>query len=303
MSVAMAFQATRLFTHAGYNYAPSVIAEGTTRQIWWCGYGRVPGSSLDTDVIYYRTLDTATGAVGPVQMVFWPDIGQWDGRYTCDPSVLKGSFQYNGASYTYALYYTATDRIEGNNRIGVAFSNDGVSWTRYAQNPVISPQVLGTATYGAGQAATYRNAAGQVVLLHTDVSANGVFVRTSADGISFSDPTPISTDGAAAFGNNDFAYDPQSGSLYAAIELPGRPGDRETYAFTLYRIAATQIATGHWEKLATIDTSVTSAYLNHSPGLVRSGSGALDGTQIEIYFSEGTNDPTTWSLYSIIWKN
>ncbi len=301
-SATTAFQPTRLFTHSGYNYAPSVIADGARRQVWWCGHGRVPGSSLQTDVIYYRWIDTATGAMSPVQMVFWPAIGQWDGQYTCDPSVLKGSFQYNGATYTYALYYTATDRYEGNNRIGLAFSNDGVTWVRYPQNPLISPSVPGTPTYGAGQAATYRDAAGNVVLFHTDVSANGVFVRTSADGVNFSDPTPVSTDGAAAFGNNDFAYDPQTNTIYAAIELPGRPGDRETDVFCLYRIAADQVVGGHWEKLATIDTSVTGAYLNHSPGFVRDGSGLLDGRAVEMYFSEGNNKPDTWTLYSITWK-
>ncbi len=293
-------QATKLFSHAGYNYGPSVIAQGSTRQIWWCGKGRPPGATFNTDVIYYRTLNTNTGIMSPVRMVFWPEVGRWDGRYTCDPSVIRGDFNYNGAAYTYALYYTATDLIDGtNNRIGLAFSNNGVTWTRCAQNPIIFPAERDTRSYGAGQAATYRDAVGELVLLHTDTSAGGVFARTSADGINFGAPARLSDDGASPFGNNDFAYDSSGGQIYAAIELPGRPGDREVSTISLYRIPADRLATGHWERLATVDTSLTGSYLNHSPGFVRDASGMLDATRLELYFSEGNNDPETWTLYTI----
>lgn len=293
---------TELFSHTGYNYAPSIIAEGTTRKIWWCGYGTPPGATISTDVIYYRSIDTATGIMSPIQMVFWPNPGQWDGRFTCDPSVIKGQFQNNGQTFTYALYYTATDLDDGtNNRIGVAFSNDGVNWVRYPQNPIIYPRISPTSGYGAGQAATYnRDDAAGIVLFHTDISANAVFVRTSTDGINFGPPTQLSSNGATLIENNDFAYDPKSGQFYAAIELPGTPGDRETYGFGVYRMPADLLLSGGgtWEWLATVDSNLTGAPLNHSPGLVRDGSGKLDAAYLEVYFSAGNNDPDTWNLYS-----
>ncbi len=291
---------------SGYNYAPSVIDDGHTRQVWWCGYGVIPGGTLQTDVIFYRTIDIATGTMSPIQTAFWPQAGQWDGRFTCDPSVIAGTFQYAGQNYAYALYYTATDRDDGtNNRIGLAFSNDGVTWTRYAQNPIIYPQVSPAAGYGAGQAATWnRDGASAVVLVHTDLSAASVFLRTSPDGINFGAPVLVSSQGVTLVENNDFAYDPNTDTIYAAIEFPVTAGDRETRSFGLYRMPAAQWLSGQgiWERLTTVDTSITGGYLNHSPGLVRDGFGRLNPTQLEAIFSEGTNDPLTWSLHSIKWQ-
>ncbi len=297
---------TKLFGMPGYNYAPSIIAAGDVRQVWWCGYGAIPGTAFQTDVIYYRAINVATGEVSPTQTVFWPQQGQWDGRYTCDPSVIRGQFRSGGQSYGYALYYTATDRDDGtNNRIGVAFSNDGVNWVRYAQNPVIYPENYPTATYGAGQAATCnRDGLAAIVLFHTDLSGAGVLVRTSTDGINFGAPTALPQSGTTLVENNDFAYDPQADTFYGAVEFPVIAGDRESSAFGLYRITAGQLfaGTGSWEQLGTVDPATTGAHLNHSPGLVRDGFGNLDPQHLEAYFSEGTNDPSTWTLYSARWK-
>src|SRR5580698_10403937 len=59
----------------------------------------------------------------------------------------------NGKTYSYAMYYVATDSLQGiNNSIGVAFSNDGLNWRKYP-HPVISPETLGN--YGVGQPALY----------------------------------------------------------------------------------------------------------------------------------------------------
>ncbi len=299
-------QVSELFGLPGYSYAPSVIADGNFLQVWWCGYGAIPGTTFQTDVIYYRTRDTATGAMSTPQIVFWPEPGQWDGRYTCDPSVIRGRFQSGGQDYSYALYYTATDRTDGtNNRIGVAFSNDGVTWSRYAQNPVIYPHTFPTSSYGAGQAATCnRDGAGGIVLFHTDHSGGGVLVRASSDGINFSAPAALPRQGAIPIQNNDFAYDPEDDSYYGAIELPVKAGDRETSGFGLYRMPASQLlaGTGAWEQLASVGTATTGAHLNHSPGLVRDGFGNLEPQRVEVYFARGTNDPNTWTLYSVRWK-
>jgi hypothetical protein len=68
----------------GYNYAPSLITENGTTDIWWCGQGK-------TDVIYHRAYDPQTG-FSPARIVFQPTPGSWNRQYVCDPSVIKGSF-------------------------------------------------------------------------------------------------------------------------------------------------------------------------------------------------------------------
>ncbi|MFB3916008.1 MAG: hypothetical protein ACE14M_04725 [Terriglobales bacterium] len=304
-------QVSVLFSHPGYNYAPSIIANGNLRDVWWCGLGSTPGR-LMTDVIYHSALNIITGTWSPIQQVLWPSPSGWDSRYTCDPSVIKGSFQNpdNGQTYSFALYYTATDAASGvNNRIGVAFSNDGINWTKYSGNPVIHPQVEPTVTYGAGQASTYSQDAGSsLILFHTDDSTNvgaRVWVHTTSDGIHFVPPTLLSNQGATLYANNDFAFDPASQQFYAAIELPVTPPNRETSGFALCRMPASSLLSGSgtWEQLAVVSTSNTGQALNHSPGLVRDGYGNVVGLPVlETYFASGTNDPSTWTLYSARWS-
>ena len=44
-----------------YNYSPSVIQTGDTRQIWWCGQGVNPADgSQNTDAIYFQSINTST---------------------------------------------------------------------------------------------------------------------------------------------------------------------------------------------------------------------------------------------------
>jgi hypothetical protein len=299
----------QLFTRTGYNYGPAIIQEGGVRQLWWCGNGNIPGTTFQTDVIYYRTMDTSNSSMSPISMVFWPQPGQWDGQFTCDPSVVRGQFNADGQSYSYALYYTGTDIPTGNNRIGVAFSNDGINWHRYSQNPLVMPQTSPASTYGAGQPASYnRDGVSNVSLFYTDDSVPQYGLRmwtvTSTDAIHFGPPTLLSTAGATLNANSDFAYDAASGEFYAAMGIPGRPGDRDTYGFSLARMPATQLMSGAgtWELLTTIDTRVTGAQLNHSPGLVRDRYGNMVSTStVETFFTEGTNAPASWNLFSAKW--
>src|SRR5262245_61077759 len=82
-----------LFARAGnYDYGPSVIQVGNVQKFWWCGSGTVPGTSFNTDVIYYRTYNFSTGQWSTITKVLWPTSGRWDGWFTCDPSVVQGVF-------------------------------------------------------------------------------------------------------------------------------------------------------------------------------------------------------------------
>ncbi len=311
-----------LFAHTNYDYAPSIIQSGALRQYWWCGYGPVPGGvpsgGTSSDVIYYRTYDSSTGQYSPIQEVLTPTNAAWDAEYTCDPSVIEGHFTdpENGRSYTYALYYSGTN-VAYNGRIGVAFSNDGVTWVKYSQ-PVIFPAVYPTPLYGAGQPSTYNyNGQAGLDLFYTDTTAtpiDRVYVRTTTDGIHFSAATLVTNNGIAPPGqptvkmsNSDYAYDTSTATWYAAIPLPARPGDRETYQFGLYKMDSADVlgGTGTWTTLGYIDTDLTGGYLNHSPGLVRDGSGRITPflPSVEVIYAMGGNDPATWDLASVTWRS
>jgi len=291
-----------LFPRDGYDYGPSMIQEGNYQHFWWCGY-----DEGHTDAIYYRWVDLNGPTWGPILKVLEPTPGAWDGAYTCDPSVITGEF-YNpadGDTYFFAMYYTATDDLAGgqNNRIGVAFSHDAINWVKYPY-PVIVPQGGPGSNYGAGQASTYSyNGAAGLYLFHFDEStAYGarVWVRSTSDGINFSAQTLLSNDGAPLSQNSDFAYDYNSGNFYAAIALPGIPGDRETYGFVFARMPASDLLNGQgtWEVLAQIDRNVTGAHLNHSPGMLRDRYGNLTSwlPVVLSYFAWGENESGTWDL-------
>jgi hypothetical protein len=264
---------------ANYDYGASIIDTGNERQIWWCGSSRTasvndeavadpdyPGS----DGILYAKYNKTTNQVieAPRTVLFSkPNANTWDRSYVCDPSVVKGVFNYNGQTYSYALYYTATDRGPGsayspdpnyhkpkgsvdpvlkdydgtNNRIGVAFSNDGKAWVRHASNPLIYPinrsnppqttQTNSTDAYGAGQSGVY-NANGQagIWIIHTDTSdasslcgKGHIYVRTSTNGVNFGAPQEVSRNGLIGpdtrIANGDFAFDPNGHYWYGIFRM------------------------------------------------------------------------------------
>lgn len=304
-----------LFNHSGYNYAPSMFQDGNIQKFWWCGYDpNIPGTGKPGDVIYYTSVDLSTQTWSATQEVLRPTAGSWDSAFTCDPSVIVGSFTVPGIGgpYSYAMYYGATDRADGtNNRVGVAFSNDGINWVKYGGNPVFFPQTYPTSGYGAGQPATYSyNHTSGLRVLYTDSTYNGVgavLLRSTSDGINFSNPTPISNQPFGFSMNNcDFGYDYNTGLWYAAIPDRTRPGDREHFSMTLYSLPDSQLESGQgvWQQLGTIDTNLTGYYLNHSPGLLRDKYGEVTPwlPMVEVYFAEGTNVTTTWQLTWVSWN-
>jgi hypothetical protein len=316
-----------MFTNTNYDYGASVIDSGSTRQIWWCGNGTVPGTSYSSDVIYYRTQNKSTGAYTSIQKVFTPNASSsaWDHSYVCDPSVIAGSFTDASTSLTYtlAMYYSGTDRGPGssysgtaqdgtNNRIGVAYSNDGVTWVRQGTAPVITPSSYPTDTYGAGQPATYNSGTGAAVqVFYTDTSSAlgaRVFTATTSNGVSFSSGSAITNQGlgsgntgaTTAMADIDMIYDAGGSYWYAAVPTDGRSGDREVYPIGLFRIAASTLSSGAWESLGWVNTNQTGAYLNNNVAFGgRDGQGRLASTSsIELIYGAGTNTPSTWDLRS-----
>ncbi|MDP4023536.1 hypothetical protein Q8W71_12935 [Methylobacterium sp. NEAU 140] len=312
-----------------YNYAPSLIAEGDVVHIWWCGRGPEP---TDTDVVFHRTQDRRTGAFGPARVVLRSTPDTWDKTYVCDPGVVKGRFTNpaDGHSYTHALYYSGADNLPGHqNAVGLAFSNDGVTWVKYPE-PVIRPQNTDPGkreTYGAGQPGLF-NADGKAGLFvfTTDTTTperpgfGEIFVRHTADGVHFDPPVRmpnVASDGALLFPNTDFAYDFRAGQVYTMAGLPGRgctppthckdPGknpDRETYRMGLFAmpVGALLAGTGRWTPLGQLNTDVTGFYLNHSPGLLRDGHGNLtfDLPRVTVYFAGGDPYPGTWNIAAAV---
>jgi hypothetical protein len=293
-----------------YDYSPTVIQSGNLLQAWWCGGDYNPQqANYYSDTIQYQSIDLSSGAKFGPMPVLAETPGAWDSVFTCNPRVVKGSFSDplgDGQSFTYAMYYVGLGSDPGsNNFIGVAFSNNGISWRKFPY-PVISPETQ--KGYGVGQPAAYNTDHRQAIrLFYEDDSTSLHHVEAkSVDGVHFVSVGTLTSNGIdpnfPTWG--DMAYEASSGYWYAAFNTdlrdPSTTGEvieRGSYGFELYRIPDTSLLTGAipWELLGNIDTNLNGYESNFLPGFVLDPYGDLiAGPAIQMYTSI-SNPPPAWN--------
>ncbi|MGP8070576.1 MAG: hypothetical protein ACLP5V_11865 [Candidatus Bathyarchaeia archaeon] len=111
-------------------FRPRVLYDGTTFRMWYSG--------LDTKSnpvgIGYATSTNGSKWVANSQPVLQASSSSWEGNY-----ISIGSVLWNGSAFT--MYYRGVGgqpgSPEGNGAVGIATSPDGVTWTKYAGNPVM----------------------------------------------------------------------------------------------------------------------------------------------------------------------
>ncbi|MGA9508291.1 MAG: hypothetical protein WBV55_06545 [Candidatus Sulfotelmatobacter sp.] len=294
-----------------YNYSPSVIETGNIRQFWWCSEGVNPADgSQNADAIYYQSVNTSTHeSFGPV-LVLAETPGAWDSLYTCNPKVIGGVFENplgDGQTYRYAMYYVGIAGSGGNNKIGVAFSNDGVQWNKYP-HPIISSS--STVGYGVGQPALYNaDHKSAISMFYEDTNpALHHVAALSTDGVHFEVHGTLTTAGLdpddpqEVWG--DISYDSKAGEWYAVFNRPIRPAsttggvvERGQYGVELYKIEKDALLTGAkpWQQLAILDTNNTSYESNFIAGFVRDLYGNINVASyptIEMYTSISWPEPS-----------
>jgi hypothetical protein len=296
-----------------YNYSPSVIQTGDTRQIWWCSQGVNPSnSSQNTDAIYFESINMSTHeSYGPVQVLSeTPDA--WDSAFTCNPKVIGGVFEGplgDGQTYSFAMYYVATAQGDGtNNRIGVAFSNDGIIWKKYPRPVIQSTSQTG---YGVGQPALYNaDHKSAITMFYEDNYPTVHYVAAvSTDGLHFKVHGTLTSNGLdqddpeASWG--DMTFDVKAGEWYAVFNRPTRPPsatggvlERGQYGIELYKIPQDALLTGTspWRQLVTLDTNTTGFESNFLAAFVRDFYGNIDLTSspnIAMYVSV-SDPPPDW---------
>lgn len=185
---------------APYNYGPTVMLVGERKRMWWCsqyGAAKPPGD----DILHASSASLGgrfTSGGRMPRAVFSGSGRGFDGKHTCDPSVIK----VNGVYY---LYYTGArgDHAFGNS-IGLATSKDGVRWRRAnGGKPIVSPS-LGKRRanrYGVGQPAAV-HVDGKFYLMFTDTTAQaagwngaGQFLLRSPDPAFREDVEALSPEG------------------------------------------------------------------------------------------------------------
>ena len=190
-------------------FRPWVIYDGTSFTMWYGGE-----DSQGADRIGMATSNDGISwtkySGNPVLDPGTP--GSWDGDSISDASVIKENGQYKMwySGQTYGA--TSVDDVF---KIGYATSPDGIHWTRYSENPVLTPGSLGSwddrrvwrpsvISTGSGYVMYYRGAA---VAEGSQAKAG---VATSSDGIHWT-KTTVLTMPAGSSGWD--AYSRQVGAL------------------------------------------------------------------------------------------
>lgn len=108
-------------------FAPSVLMDGSTYKMWYVG-----SSAVDPNrkVGYATSTDGITWTRQGSAPVFGAgSAGAWDAKISF-PSVIKdGSI--------YKMWYTGLNAADAG-QVGYATSPDGINWTRYGANPVLT---------------------------------------------------------------------------------------------------------------------------------------------------------------------
>jgi len=128
---------------SGEVFGPRVFYDGSTYHMWYTGTTRLWAYRIG----YATSSDGVAWRRSPANPVLSPGSpGSWDSDFVSSPSVI-----YNGSAYIMWYvggkqpnefhYYT----YSGSQGFGLATSTDGVAWTKYNSNPVMTSSTIDAA--------------------------------------------------------------------------------------------------------------------------------------------------------------
>lgn len=317
-----------------YNYCPTILMEGNAiMHIWYCS-NRISGNV--TDYIAYRRGELQGDGrwiFSDKELVLEPTLDTWDSRHVCDPSVIKGDFEYQDEHYSYLMAYLGcVTNDSSRNEVGIAISKAPEGpWIKMNHiNPIAnyyeSPEYVNDRwTWGYGQPSLVSvDKAGQVLLFYTKGIATGTFQFVEHWDLSnLDDPIKLASanvsnagivnasGGADVINNADFAYDAFNKRLYVIKEDFPYASDEEptwlTEANTVQYInlgieevigeTLFEPVTLRWQKVGSIGPGETGMARVHNTGLVTDEYGWLmNPYQIPIVYTKSdlNSDHPNW---------
>ena len=218
-----------------YNYCPSYFIEDNIAHVYYCTNKEERNV---TDYVGYRKGEVVNNKVkysdNSQYVLTHGEMGSWDSRHACDPSVVKGEFKYHGEEYNYLMAYLGcvpSDCTQNETGIAVSktpdgpwikcdFKEDGVTKI----NPIVpfSDFSCNETSWGTGQPSLVSvDKKGRVLLFTTVGATNGTFTNLREYDFSDIDNYKLlrervsinidgirGSNGSACFINNaDFGYD------------------------------------------------------------------------------------------------
>jgi len=188
-----------------YVVSPRVLLNGTIYRMWYNG-----GNAGLAAIGYANSTDGLAWSKYPNPVLLPGGSGAWDsGRVTL------GSVIWNGT--VFLMWYGGSNTTNSAGSIGLATSNDGISWAKYPGNPVLQRSTFGLdQSYMASPYVIKLNTqywmwyTGKSTTYPQPNSVARILAATSYNGISWSkNPSP-----AIAPSSNSTSWD--SGSIYSA---------------------------------------------------------------------------------------
>ncbi|MCF8275609.1 MAG: T9SS type A sorting domain-containing protein [Flavobacteriales bacterium] len=119
----------------GFLEGPSVVKDGSTYQMWYCGYDvTVNGSPTDgkASIGYATSTDGINWTKYANNPIMVTGVGNWESVYVQDPHVIKDDLGY------YMWYGGGSDDSHYDQQVGYATSFDGINWGKSPLNPVLT---------------------------------------------------------------------------------------------------------------------------------------------------------------------
>ena len=317
-----------------FNYAPSVLIEEVNGQqvmhIWYCA-NRLSGVIVD-HIGYRKGILNSDNKWEFFDETYAlaPSSGTWDSRHTCDPSVIKGEFNYNNETYSYMMAYLGcTTEDYSNNETGIAIAKKPEGpWIKMDHlNPIVPwDRDNQSGSWGTGMPSLLSvDGKGKVLLFYSNAS-----IGVSVDYYDFTDmdqPNLIFTRNIVATGLTnpngtflnyvglaDFSYDPIRKRLYmSSYTNTKNPPDVTItrvnshgavhYIDGLEDMEAVVEAIRNqsyvWQLLDFVGPEDTGYDRNHNLGLVRNPYGYLyDSNQVMVVVSTGHVDYPNDNIYT-----
>jgi kumamolisin len=179
---------------AGGVEVPRVLYDGQTFRMWYCG--GVLGGALK--IGYATSTDGSVWTKYPNPVLTPGSPGTWD-----DYSVGQASVVWDGAEFM-MWYEGISARNVKQGAFGLAFSSDGVSWTKYSGNPVMTPS-------GGSSTLSYPyvlKIANTFEMWYRTGPTWGIYYASSGDGIHWStQASPVLAPGPASW-DDGVVYSP-----------------------------------------------------------------------------------------------
>lgn len=303
-----------------YNYCPSIMQiSDDTRYIYYCT-NQVSYNVTDYIGCRKATLNSSgEWEWSEESIVLSPTKDTWDARHVCDPSVVGGSFKYNGETYSYLMAYlgcTSSDNQE--NKIGLAVSKSPEGpFVKVGDAPLVDFQKDPSSSafqWGVGQPSLVNmDKQGTVMMFYTrgDKTATRTIVE-EWDLSDLSNPKRNSSvklsenglrtlNGTSDILNNaDFVYDSEAKRFYASSDCHPNPSDAPNFISSHFRIGYFEESSSYeyfvWKKLAQVGEDATGFARNHNTGILRDEYGHLPNGYITVYYTVSvTGNSSLWS--------